>query len=241
MFEPCPPLYWGFLIPHNYTHGRIPLDEWSARRRGLYVHRTTRYINTRDKLDEIWGSHGNFYHIVAEVLGFGAVCICRSIPSFRRNMLSPSSGTEMTRQRRRGVHIGPEEQGLREGSRSERGNVGTGCGPIGSLQEGYREGAGCGMRKERRWRQHVSPKRRHRLQMLTVPKPKLSSTQEKNVHTLSEIWTRDPSSQAAADLGLRPRGHRDLIFTKSTRVGPNLDLGMPSRNSAMRRYVCWLA
>jgi hypothetical protein len=29
------------------THGRTPLDEWSARRRGLYLHRTTQHINTR--------------------------------------------------------------------------------------------------------------------------------------------------------------------------------------------------
>jgi hypothetical protein len=26
--------------------------------------------------------------------------------------------------------------------------MGTGCGPIGSLQAGYREGAGCGVRKK---------------------------------------------------------------------------------------------
>jgi hypothetical protein len=37
--------------------------------------------------------------------------------------------------------MGPEERGLRAGSQSEGGNMGTGCGPIGSLQEGYREGA----------------------------------------------------------------------------------------------------
>jgi hypothetical protein len=37
----CPPLYWYFLITHNQTHGRTPLDEWSARRRGLYLHSTT--------------------------------------------------------------------------------------------------------------------------------------------------------------------------------------------------------
>jgi hypothetical protein len=30
------------------THGRTPLDEWSARRRDLYLHRTTQHINTRD-------------------------------------------------------------------------------------------------------------------------------------------------------------------------------------------------
>jgi hypothetical protein len=37
------------LITHTQTHGRIPLDEWSARRRGLYLHRTTQHIDTRDK------------------------------------------------------------------------------------------------------------------------------------------------------------------------------------------------
>jgi hypothetical protein len=36
----------GFLITHIQTHCRTPLDEWSARRRGLYLHRTTQYINT---------------------------------------------------------------------------------------------------------------------------------------------------------------------------------------------------
>jgi hypothetical protein len=39
----------GFLITHIETHGRTPLDEWSARRRGLYLHRTTQHINKRDK------------------------------------------------------------------------------------------------------------------------------------------------------------------------------------------------
>jgi hypothetical protein len=33
--------------------------------------------------DEIWGSHCYYYHVVVEVLGFGAMCICRSIPTFR--------------------------------------------------------------------------------------------------------------------------------------------------------------
>jgi hypothetical protein len=38
-------------------------------------------------------------------------------------------------------------------------------------------------------------------------------TQETNIHSLSDIRTRDPSNQAAADLRLRPRGHWDrLIF-----------------------------
>jgi hypothetical protein len=38
-----------FLITHIQTHGTTPLDEWSARRRGLYLHRTTKHINTTDK------------------------------------------------------------------------------------------------------------------------------------------------------------------------------------------------
>jgi hypothetical protein len=33
-------------------------------------------------------------------------------------------------------------------------------------------------------------------------------TQETNIHALSGIRTRDPNNQAAADLRLRPRGHR---------------------------------
>jgi hypothetical protein len=39
----------GFLITHIQTHGRTPLEEWSARHRGLYLHRTTQHINTTDK------------------------------------------------------------------------------------------------------------------------------------------------------------------------------------------------
>jgi hypothetical protein len=41
----------GFLITHTHiqTHGRTPLDELSALRRGLYLHRTTQHRNTRDK------------------------------------------------------------------------------------------------------------------------------------------------------------------------------------------------
>jgi hypothetical protein len=31
------------------TYDRTPLDEWPARSRGLYLHRTTRHRNTRDK------------------------------------------------------------------------------------------------------------------------------------------------------------------------------------------------
>jgi hypothetical protein len=39
----------GFLITHIQTHGRTPLDEWSAHRRDLYLHRTTQHIDTTDK------------------------------------------------------------------------------------------------------------------------------------------------------------------------------------------------
>jgi hypothetical protein len=102
---------------------------------------------TSYSLDEIWGSHGDYHHVVVEVFGFGTVCICRLMPTFRRNMLSPSSGVEVTKQGSRGVFIGPEEQGLRTGSQSEGGNMGTGWEPIGSLQEGCWEGAGCGVRE----------------------------------------------------------------------------------------------
>jgi hypothetical protein len=45
LFKTCPPLYWGFIITHNYTNGRIPLYKWSARRRDLYLHRTTQQTN----------------------------------------------------------------------------------------------------------------------------------------------------------------------------------------------------
>jgi hypothetical protein len=38
----------------------------------------------------------NNFGLVVEVLGFGAVWICKSIPTFRRNMLSPSSEPEVT-------------------------------------------------------------------------------------------------------------------------------------------------
>jgi hypothetical protein len=37
---------------HNLskTHGRTPLDEWSARCKGLYLHRTTQYRNTKTNI-----------------------------------------------------------------------------------------------------------------------------------------------------------------------------------------------
>jgi hypothetical protein len=39
--------FWGFLITHTHiqTHGRTPLDEWSAHCRDLYLHRTTQQTN----------------------------------------------------------------------------------------------------------------------------------------------------------------------------------------------------
>jgi hypothetical protein len=37
------------FLNHTQTHSRTPLDQWSARRRDLYLHRTTQHINTRDK------------------------------------------------------------------------------------------------------------------------------------------------------------------------------------------------
>jgi hypothetical protein len=37
--------FQGFLITHIQTHGRTPLDEGSARRRDLYLHRTTEHRN----------------------------------------------------------------------------------------------------------------------------------------------------------------------------------------------------
>jgi hypothetical protein len=59
--------------------------------------------------------------------------LCWSMPTFRRNILSPSSRAEVTRQGNRG-------QGLMEGSQSEGRNMGPVYGPIGSLQLGSREG-----------------------------------------------------------------------------------------------------
>jgi hypothetical protein len=41
----------------------------------------------------------SYYYVLVEVLGFDAVCVCRSMPKFRRNVLSPSSGVEVTGQR----------------------------------------------------------------------------------------------------------------------------------------------
>jgi hypothetical protein len=45
------PPFRGFLITHIQTHGRTPLDEWSARRRDLYLHRTTQQTKLRVFLD----------------------------------------------------------------------------------------------------------------------------------------------------------------------------------------------
>jgi hypothetical protein len=55
-------------------------------------------------LHEIRGSRGDYYHVV-EVLGFGTVCTCRSMPTFRRNMLSPSSHGCIT-QDYNNIHVG---------------------------------------------------------------------------------------------------------------------------------------
>jgi hypothetical protein len=47
---PWPPPFFRFLnFTELDTHGRTPLDESSPRHRGLYLHRTTQHINTRDK------------------------------------------------------------------------------------------------------------------------------------------------------------------------------------------------
>jgi hypothetical protein len=45
IFGRCTTLYWGFLITHFYKRSRTPLDEWSARRWGLYLHRATQETN----------------------------------------------------------------------------------------------------------------------------------------------------------------------------------------------------
>jgi hypothetical protein len=42
-------VYWSHTHTHTQTHGRTPLDEWSAGRRDLYLHRTTQHIDTSDK------------------------------------------------------------------------------------------------------------------------------------------------------------------------------------------------
>jgi hypothetical protein len=51
LYSPCKDLdhltYWGFVI--LLRHGRTSLGEWSARRKVLYLHRTTQHINTSDK------------------------------------------------------------------------------------------------------------------------------------------------------------------------------------------------
>jgi hypothetical protein len=43
--------HWGFvtLLRHAVRLLTTPLDDWSARRKGLYLHRTTQHINTSDK------------------------------------------------------------------------------------------------------------------------------------------------------------------------------------------------
>jgi hypothetical protein len=44
-----------FLITHIQTHGRTPLDEWSARRRDLYLHRTTQHITQQTNIHALSG------------------------------------------------------------------------------------------------------------------------------------------------------------------------------------------
>jgi hypothetical protein len=49
-YSPTLTLDSSFEISYSHTiktHGRTPLDEWSARRRGLYLHRTTLYKHKR--------------------------------------------------------------------------------------------------------------------------------------------------------------------------------------------------
>jgi hypothetical protein len=46
---PCPPLLMFLNHTQLDTNARITLDEGSARRRGLYLHRTTQHTNTRHK------------------------------------------------------------------------------------------------------------------------------------------------------------------------------------------------
>jgi len=45
-----------------------------------------------------------------------------------------------------------------------------------------------------------------------------TQTEETNIHAPFATGTRDPSSQATADLRLRPRGHRDLPQVSLTTV-----------------------
>jgi hypothetical protein len=47
--SPLASLFRGFLITHIQIHGRTPLDEWSARRRDLYLRRTTQHVDTTEK------------------------------------------------------------------------------------------------------------------------------------------------------------------------------------------------
>jgi hypothetical protein len=42
-------LFWGFLIV-LFRHGRTHLDKWSARRKGLYLYRTTQHRNTKTNI-----------------------------------------------------------------------------------------------------------------------------------------------------------------------------------------------
>jgi hypothetical protein len=57
------------------------------------------------------------------------------MPNVSRNMLSPSSGAEVTRQEIKGLHMGTEEQGLREGRKYVSG-MQTHRDPSGRLRGG---------------------------------------------------------------------------------------------------------
>jgi hypothetical protein len=48
----------------------------------------------------------------------------------------------------------------------------------------------------------------------TYPRQHNVQTQDTNIHALSGIRSRDPSNQAAADLRLRPCGHRDRLLNE---------------------------
>jgi hypothetical protein len=67
------------VITHKKTHGRTALDEWSARRRDLYLHRTTQHINTTN----IHAPSGNYFFGQPKLLrpvGASEPCIvCRSV------------------------------------------------------------------------------------------------------------------------------------------------------------------
>jgi hypothetical protein len=76
---PCPPHTRGFVIIK--THGKTPLDEWSARRKGLYLHRKTQHRNTKTNIHASSGirTHGPSNQpakIYADRLLVNTVSIC---------------------------------------------------------------------------------------------------------------------------------------------------------------------